>query len=78
MLKGQPYEVWPEHAHALDTFLRCASQWRTGSSGVVGLDYGVVLQVMMLYDVPNRPAVLDEIRLIESRAVELLNRKAAG
>lgn len=74
-LKTPPYEVWKDHISALNTFLRCVTQWRTGTSGVVGLDYNVVLQVMVLYDVPNRPAVLDEVRVIEDRAVALLNKK---
>jgi hypothetical protein len=77
-LKGSAYEVWPEHEYALDTFIRCSSQWRAGSGGILGLDYNVVLKVMVLYDVPNPAAVLDEIRVIESRAVELLNQKTKG
>lgn len=59
-------------------FLRCQTQWRTASSGVVGLDYGVVLEVMRLYDVPSPPLVLEQVQIMESRAVELINEKAAA
>lgn len=56
-------------------FLGVETQWRATGGGVVGLDYGVVLELMRLYDVPDRAAVLAEIRVIEARAIELLNRK---
>lgn len=57
------------------TFLRCQRQWRATSGGVMGMDYSVVLSVMALYDVPDRPAVLEDLQVIEDRAVELLNEK---
>jgi hypothetical protein len=71
------YEVWPEHEHAVMTFLRCGRQWRAGAGGgVFGLDYNVVLSVMALYDVPDRAAVLEDVQVIEDRAAELINDKA--
>lgn len=70
------YEIWPENEHAVGTFIRCQTQWRTGGSGVVGLDYNVVLEVMRLYDVPDPPLVLEDLQVMEHRAIELLNEQA--
>jgi hypothetical protein len=72
----EDYHVWPEHEHAVMTFLRCQTQWRTGSGGgVMGLDYRVILDVMALYDVPNRAETLEDIQVMEYRAAELINEK---
>jgi hypothetical protein len=74
--RPKEFEVWPEHEDAVLMFLRCQSQWRTGGSGVVGLDYGVVLQMMDLYAVDDRRQTLEDLQVMESRARELLNKAA--
>jgi hypothetical protein len=68
--------VWPEHEDAVLMFLQCQTQWRTGGSGVIGLDYGVVLQMMDLYAVTNRRQTLEDLQVMESRARELINKAA--
>jgi hypothetical protein len=68
--------VWPEHEDAVLMFLQCQTQWRTSSSGVIGLDYGVVLQMMDLYTVSNRRQVLEDLQIMEGRARELINQAA--
>ena len=71
------YEVWPEHADALTTFLRCVTQWRSVGERVVGLDYAVVLDLMRIYPLSrDLPEVLEDVQVIEQKAVELLNQKA--
>jgi hypothetical protein len=77
MLQPVKYEVWPEHEDAVLMFLRCETQWRTMSSGVMGMDYGVVLQLMDLYAVDNRRQVLEDLQIMEGRAKELINEQAA-
>lgn len=57
-------------------FLQCQTQWRTSGSGVIGLDYGVVLQMMDLYTVGNRRQTLEDLQVMESRARELINKAA--
>jgi hypothetical protein len=42
----------------------------------VGLDYGVVLQMMDLYAVGNRRQALEDLQIMESRAKELINKAA--
>jgi hypothetical protein len=43
---------------------------------VIGLDYGVVFQVMALYDVTDRRGVLEDLQTMEYRAVEIMNKRA--
>ena len=69
--------MWPEHEDAVMTFLRCQTQWRTTMSGVMGLDYGVVLQLLDLYAVGSRQQVLEDLQVMEGRAKELINEAAA-
>jgi hypothetical protein len=83
MQKPSEFEVWPEHEDAVLLFLRCQTQWRATSGGVMGLDYGVVLQLMDLYAVSRRRDVLEDLQIMEGRARELINKaaepkKAAG
>lgn len=75
--KPQIFEVWAEHEDVVMTFLRCQTQWRTTMSGVMGLDYGVVLQLLDLYAVGNRQQVLEDLQVMEGRAKELINEAAA-
>lgn len=76
LTKPVEFEVWPEHEEAVLLFLRCQTQWRTTSGGVMGLDYGVILQVMDLYAVEDRRRTLEDLQIMESRARELLNKAA--
>jgi len=69
--------VWPEHHDAVMTFLRCQTQWRSAGQGVFGLDYGVVLQMLTLYAVDRPQTVMEDLQVIERRAVELLNKQAS-
>ena len=74
MITPQTYEVWPEHVAAVTLFLQVQTQWRVGSTGFVGLDYGVVLQMMDLYAVDNRRQTLEDLQVMEGRARQLLNK----
>jgi hypothetical protein len=76
MFKRKEYEVWAEHEDAVLMFLRCQTQWRTTSAGVMGLDYGVVLQLMDLYAVSSRRQVLEDLQIMEAHARDLYNKAA--
>jgi len=58
-------------------FLRVQTQWRTGANGVIGLDYGVVLQLARLMEIHDPVPLLDDLQIMERHARDLLN-KAAG
>lgn len=76
MLQPVQYEVWKEHEDAVLMFLRCQTQWRTSMSGVIGLDYGVVLQMMDLYAVDNKRQVLEDLQVMEAHARDLFHKEA--
>lgn len=68
--------MWPEHEESVLLFLRTQTQWRVGGNGVVGLDYGVVLQIMDLYAVEERRQTLEDLQVMEARAKDLINKAA--
>ena len=72
------YFLWPEHAEALELFLRCMTQWRATSGGVIGLDYGVVLQLASLYHVKDTAAMLDDLQVMELHARQIINQRMGG
>lgn len=77
MQNPKEYEVWSEHEDALLMFLRCQTQWRTTMGGVMGLDYGVVLQMMDLYAVESKLQLMEDLQVLEAHAKELINKAAA-
>lgn len=58
-------------------FLRCQTQWRSTGHGVMGLDYGVVLQLCDVYAVGDKRQLMDDLQIMEARARELINEAAA-
>ena len=59
-------------------FARVQTQWRTsGQGGVIGLDYNVVLGLLPLYPVEDPAGLVEDIRVMERRAIELINESAA-
>jgi hypothetical protein len=76
MLAPKVYSVWPEHMDVLELFMRCMTQWRCGASGVIGLDYGVVLQMASLYQVQDLARVMEDLQIMELRARDLINKEA--
>lgn len=75
LCQSQDFSLWVEHLPVVDLFSRCMTQWRTGSNGVIGLDYGVVLQMANLYQTPDLPGVMEDLLIMELHARELLNEK---
>ena len=78
MLAGADFGVWEENWHAVELFLRCQTQWRTGPGGVIGLDYSVVLALATMYLPATAQAetVLEEVQIMEARALELFAESA--
>jgi hypothetical protein len=77
LTKPKTFEVWPEHEDVVIMFLRCQTQWRVSMNGVMGLDYGVILQMMELYAVEDRRQLMEDLQVMESHARDLLNNEAA-
>ena len=76
LIKPKDCSIWPEHQEALELFIRCATQWRSGSNGVMGLDYGVVLQMASLYQIQDLARVMEDLQIMELHARDLINKEA--
>jgi len=76
LLNPVNFEVWQEHVEVITMFLRCQTQWRSGPNGVLGLDYGVVLQLCTLYAVEDQRQLLDDLQIMESHALQLISEAA--
>ena len=69
--------IWPEHLEVVSLFIRCMTQWRCGASGVIGLDYGVVLQMASLYQIQQDMApLMEDLQIMELHARDLINKEA--
>ena len=56
-------------------FLRCQTQWRVGVSGIIGLDYTSVLEMIKLYLVEDTVAMLENLLIMEAAALQALNKE---
>ena len=77
MLETSKFEVWPENEDIVLMFLRCQTQWRSGPSGLIGLDYGVVLDLCRLYQVEDSKTTLEGLQIMEAHALGLIAEQQA-
>ena len=56
-------------------FLRCQTQWRVGMSGIIGLDYTSVIEMIKLYLVEDTVAMLENLQIMEAAALQALNKE---
>ncbi|WP_336606095.1 DUF1799 domain-containing protein [Chromohalobacter sp. TMW 2.2271] len=72
-------ELWPEHREAFETFCACATQWRViaGMGGAIhqGIDYTALESVMRMRGIEDQAASFEQIRLIESGALGVINKR---
>jgi len=73
----KPFEVLEENWESVRMFLRCQTQWRTTMSGVLGLDYGALAWLFRLYEVTDQRAVLEDLQVMESAAMLVMNERGA-
>lgn len=72
------FEVWPENWNAVMFYLGLSTQWRLAPmGGVVGLDYTGVEAAMRMQRIPaaERPALFDQLRIMELAALPILNAR---
>ena len=55
-------------------FLRCQTQWRVGVSGIIGLDYTSVIEMIKLYLVEDTVAMLENLQIMEAAALQVINK----
>lgn len=69
-------DIWPEHEQVVTLFARASRQWRIAGETVLGLDYGVMPWLTSLLNIEPTLELLDDLQMMESRAVEILNEPA--
>lgn len=69
------FEVEPDAWPAVQAFLRCQTQWRTGPAGLVGLDYAALAWTFTLYEVPDHAAMLADVQIIEGEILAAMHEK---
>ena len=73
----EDFGIWPENWSAVEMFLRVQTQWRTTTSGVIGLDYAAVRWLFKLYDVEEPRALLEDLQVMEAAAMSVINKQGA-
>ena len=61
----------------VEMFLRAQTQWRTTMNGVLGLDYGAVAWLFMMYEVQDQRALLEDLQVMEAAAMMVLNNRGS-
>ena len=68
--------MWPENWPAVELFVRCQTQWRIGPNGLVGMDYGSLIEMASLYQMPDLPAVMEAVQIIEAEILMQQSKEA--
>ena len=75
--RSDDFEVWEENWPVVEMFLRCQTQWRTTMSGVLGLDYGAVAWLFMMYEVKDQRALLEDLQVMEGAVMVSINSRSS-
>lgn len=75
--RSDNFEVWEENWPVLDMFLRCQTQWRTTMGGLLGLDYGAVAWLFMMYEVEDQRSLLEDLQVMEAAAMAAINSRSS-
>lgn len=68
-------EVVPDVWESCLVFSAMSTQWRVGMNGATGLDYSVIPNLLELLNIKNKATVFDDLRVMELKALELMNKK---
>lgn len=70
------FRVWPCCWHSVRLFLDCATQWRTGPNGLLGLDYVAVDAVMNWLRIDaDRAELFQDLRIMEAEALRAFQER---
>jgi len=74
---SQVYEVWPENMPAINLFSTLSSQLIFGPGGATGLNYMPLFARMdrLKLSEQDYEQLFDDIRVIESEALSIMNKK---
>lgn len=70
----QVFDVHPDAENAIQWFFRVSTQWRVADGTRIGLDYGVVLSLLSLYQVANPVALMEDLRVMEDAALAAMQK----
>jgi hypothetical protein len=59
----------------VEMFLRVQTQWRTTMNGVLGLDYGALAWLFMMYEVQDQRSFLEDLQVMEAAAMVTINSR---
>lgn len=70
-------EIWEENYPSFMVFNALGTQWRYSMSGVTGLDYNVIPNVLRMLKIKREDwsQIFDDIRTMESVAIAEINKK---
>jgi hypothetical protein len=71
------FEVWEENWPVVEMFLRAQTQWRTTMNGVLGLDYGALAWLFMMYEVQDQRQLLEDLQVMEAAALVTINSRGS-
>ncbi|MDQ7207412.1 DUF1799 domain-containing protein [Serratia fonticola] len=74
-MASDPVEILPDVWLSFEVFRAMATQWRTGMSGVTGLDYNCLPWLMKLHGVEDEAVALTDIRVMEATALSVIHKK---
>ena len=69
--------MWEENWPVVEMFLRVQTQWRTTMNGVLGLDYGALAWLFMMYEVQDQRALLEDLQVMEEAAMVTINSRSS-
>ncbi|WP_416281602.1 MULTISPECIES: DUF1799 domain-containing protein [Providencia] len=67
-------EVVPDVWESYLVFSAMSTQWRIGMNGATGLDYSVIPNVLDLLNIKSKATIFDDLRVMELKALELINK----
>ena len=74
-----PVAIWPDNQAAVELFVSISTQWRTGPSGMTGLDYNVLFA--RLDRRPLNPEqheqLFQDVRILEIEALAAVHQNSA-
>jgi hypothetical protein len=64
----------PENEESWDLWHTAQAQWRAGGLGVIGLDYGCLIQLAQLMNIEWTPGLLRKIQALEAYTLKRIGK----
>ncbi len=73
-----PVAIWPDNQAAVELFISISTQWRTGPSGMTGLDYNVLFYRLdrMQLNPEQHEQLFQAVRSIEIEALAAVHQNS--